>query len=158
MDELGVTDYDGLTLNEATPERIEKNYEGEDVIVPAQEEYYSMSTMPIVSCLINAVKEQQDQIADLLNIVKGLTDINENLTARIEKLENKGFAVKIKGGIQPVYNRSFFDRVNSMPEEKLNLVVVIMAGGAGTRFWPLSTEEKPKQFLNLFFLNIDVSG
>lgn len=30
------------------------------------------------------------------------------------------------------------------------LVAVIMAGGAGTRFWPLSTEEKPKQFLRLF--------
>lgn len=26
---------------------------------------------------------------------------------------------------------------------------LIMAGGMGTRFWPLSTEEKPKQFLNL---------
>jgi mannose-1-phosphate guanylyltransferase len=25
-----------------------------------------------------------------------------------------------------------------------------MAGGAGTRFWPVSTEERPKQFLNLF--------
>jgi len=24
-----------------------------------------------------------------------------------------------------------------------------MAGGRGTRFWPLSTDEKPKQFLNL---------
>ena len=29
------------------------------------------------------------------------------------------------------------------------LTVLIMAGGKGTRFWPLSTEEKPKQFLNL---------
>lgn len=29
------------------------------------------------------------------------------------------------------------------------LCVLIMAGGKGTRFWPLSTEEKPKQFLNL---------
>lgn len=28
-------------------------------------------------------------------------------------------------------------------------VVVIMAGGAGTRFWPASTEERPKQFLRL---------
>lgn len=28
-------------------------------------------------------------------------------------------------------------------------VAVIMAGGAGTRFWPLSTEERPKQFLAL---------
>lgn len=27
---------------------------------------------------------------------------------------------------------------------------VIMAGGAGTRFWPLSRNEKPKQFLKLF--------
>ncbi|MCR5800466.1 MAG: NTP transferase domain-containing protein [Lachnospiraceae bacterium] len=26
---------------------------------------------------------------------------------------------------------------------------VIMAGGGGTRFWPLSREDKPKQFLNL---------
>lgn len=26
---------------------------------------------------------------------------------------------------------------------------VIMAGGGGTRFWPLSRQEKPKQFLNL---------
>lgn len=31
-----------------------------------------------------------------------------------------------------------------------NLVIVIMAGGAGTRFWPLSTEARPKQFLRLF--------
>ena len=32
----------------------------------------------------------------------------------------------------------------------MDLAVVIMAGGAGTRFWPLSTEARPKQFLNLF--------
>lgn len=29
------------------------------------------------------------------------------------------------------------------------LCALIMAGGKGTRFWPLSTERKPKQFLNL---------
>ncbi len=29
-------------------------------------------------------------------------------------------------------------------------IAVIMAGGAGTRFWPKSTREKPKQFLKLF--------
>ncbi|MFN2239161.1 MAG: sugar phosphate nucleotidyltransferase, partial [Thermoanaerobaculia bacterium] len=27
---------------------------------------------------------------------------------------------------------------------------ILMAGGAGTRLWPLSTEENPKQFLELF--------
>ena len=27
---------------------------------------------------------------------------------------------------------------------------IIMAGGSGERFWPLSTPEKPKQFLNVF--------
>jgi len=37
-----------------------------------------------------------------------------------------------------------------MKDEDLNLAAVIMAGGAGTRFWPLSTQSKPKQFLNLF--------
>lgn len=30
-----------------------------------------------------------------------------------------------------------------------NMCALIMAGGKGTRFWPLSTAEKPKQFLNL---------
>lgn len=30
-----------------------------------------------------------------------------------------------------------------------NMCVIIMAGGIGTRFWPKSTEEKPKQFINL---------
>ena len=36
----------------------------------------------------------------------------------------------------------------SSPES--NLVALIMAGGVGTRFWPLSTPEKPKQFIQLF--------
>lgn len=31
-----------------------------------------------------------------------------------------------------------------------NLVAVIMAGGVGTRFWPMSTQKKPKQFIKLF--------
>jgi mannose-1-phosphate guanylyltransferase len=31
-----------------------------------------------------------------------------------------------------------------------DLCVVIMAGGAGTRFWPASTRARPKQFLRLF--------
>jgi mannose-1-phosphate guanylyltransferase len=30
------------------------------------------------------------------------------------------------------------------------LVVVILAGGAGTRFWPSSTDTRPKQFLRFF--------
>ncbi len=33
------------------------------------------------------------------------------------------------------------------------LCALIMAGGKGTRFWPLSTEKKPKQFLNLIGKN-----
>ena len=37
-----------------------------------------------------------------------------------------------------------------MGGKDLPMVAVIMAGGAGTRFWPLSTAEKPKQFLKLF--------
>jgi len=32
----------------------------------------------------------------------------------------------------------------------LDLAVVIMAGGSGTRFWPMSTDDRPKQFLTLF--------
>ena len=37
-----------------------------------------------------------------------------------------------------------------MAMNNLNLVAAIMAGGAGTRFWPVSTPEKPKQFLKFF--------
>ena len=33
--------------------------------------------------------------------------------------------------------------------EKLNNHLVIMAGGVGSRFWPMSTEEKPKQFIDV---------
>lgn len=39
--------------------------------------------------------------------------------------------------------------VQNRKEDVFMLCAVIMAGGKGTRFWPLSTEEKPKQFLNL---------
>ena len=30
------------------------------------------------------------------------------------------------------------------------LTFLIMAGGSGERFWPLSTKEKPKQLLKIF--------
>ena len=36
--------------------------------------------------------------------------------------------------------------------EKSNLFGLIMAGGVGSRFWPMSTEEKPKQFLDILGL------
>jgi mannose-1-phosphate guanylyltransferase len=38
--------------------------------------------------------------------------------------------------------------VLNQPQEKL--IPVIMAGGAGVRFWPLGTEDLPKQFLTVF--------
>ena len=37
-----------------------------------------------------------------------------------------------------------------MADLQERIVAVIMAGGMGTRFWPLSTPEKPKQFIDLF--------
>ncbi|PID89911.1 MAG: mannose-1-phosphate guanylyltransferase, partial [Bacteroidetes bacterium] len=36
-----------------------------------------------------------------------------------------------------------------MQEKIRDLHVVIMAGGAGVRFWPASTQERPKQFLDI---------
>ena len=33
---------------------------------------------------------------------------------------------------------------------EIDLHAVVLAGGSGTRFWPLSTPERPKQFLALF--------
>ena len=32
---------------------------------------------------------------------------------------------------------------------RTNNHLVIMAGGVGSRFWPMSTEEKPKQFIDV---------
>jgi mannose-1-phosphate guanylyltransferase len=40
-----------------------------------------------------------------------------------------------------------------MAERDSVCVAVVMAGGSGTRFWPLSTREYPKQFLSLFNQN-----
>lgn len=37
-----------------------------------------------------------------------------------------------------------------MDEVQKHLHVLILAGGGGTRLWPLSREDSPKQFLNLF--------
>ena len=39
---------------------------------------------------------------------------------------------------------------DSTSNQPANMVGVIMAGGAGTRFWPASTQDRPKQFLSLF--------
>ncbi|MEM0970901.1 MAG: sugar phosphate nucleotidyltransferase, partial [Verrucomicrobiota bacterium] len=33
---------------------------------------------------------------------------------------------------------------------KEDAYILILAGGSGTRFWPLSRNERPKQLLNLF--------
>jgi mannose-1-phosphate guanylyltransferase len=35
----------------------------------------------------------------------------------------------------------------TLPDEFHDVVAVLMAGGGGVRFWPLSTPERPKQFL-----------
>lgn len=39
-----------------------------------------------------------------------------------------------------------------MANSQEHTYIIIMAGGAGTRFWPASTEEKPKQFLDILGL------
>jgi len=41
-------------------------------------------------------------------------------------------------------------RTNTTNPQRPTAVAVIMAGGSGTRFWPLSRREKPKQLLTLF--------
>ena len=41
--------------------------------------------------------------------------------------------------------------------EKANKYALILAGGSGTRLWPISTENRPKQFLNLYEENIMIN-
>ena len=42
------------------------------------------------------------------------------------------------------------DRTSRKSTAKIPFKAVILAGGSGERFWPLSTPEKPKQFLQVF--------
>lgn len=41
--------------------------------------------------------------------------------------------------------------------EKTSQYALILAGGNGTRLWPISTENRPKQFLNLYEENIMIN-
>jgi len=53
-------------------------------------------------------------------------------------------------GIEPVgYLRLKMKQVLVKNREDFPMYIVIMAGGKGTRFWPISTQNKPKQLLNL---------
>ena len=51
-------------------------------------------------------------------------------------------------------------RWREVSERKLArpIVPLIMCGGAGTRLWPASRENRPKQFLPLFGSAVDVPG
>ena len=39
--------------------------------------------------------------------------------------------------------------IGNIVKKNKNLYAVILAGGSGTRFWPLSRESRPKQYLNI---------
>ncbi len=43
----------------------------------------------------------------------------------------------------------FYKKESIMKQRHLKIVPVLLAGGEGKRLWPLSTEETPKQFLDL---------
>ena len=49
-------------------------------------------------------------------------------------------------------------------DEKTRIIPVILSGGSGTRLWPMSREDQPKQFLALtgertmFQLTLDRAG
>ena len=36
--------------------------------------------------------------------------------------------------------------------------IIIMAGGVGSRFWPMSTPERPKQFIDVLGTGYTLSG
>jgi len=42
-------------------------------------------------------------------------------------------------------------RINLNCEVDMSTKALILAGGSGTRFWPKSTKDKPKQFLRITF-------
>lgn len=66
----------------------------------------------ILRCLYEEGASTVSELSNLLQ-VSGVT-----IRSDLEKLEQKGFAVKMHGGARPVYNRSLIDRINSMNDEK----------------------------------------
>lgn len=66
----------------------------------------------ILKCLYEEDSSSASELSKKLNV--SVVTIRSDL----EKLEKKGFAVKMRGGAQPVYNRTIIDRINSMAEEK----------------------------------------
>lgn len=66
----------------------------------------------ILRCLYEGEASSVSELSKLLNV--SVVTIRSDL----DKLEQKGFAVKMRGGAQPVFNRSIMDRINSMNDEK----------------------------------------
>lgn len=80
--------------------------------------------------MIGNLKEREKEILRCLyeEDISSVSDLSKKLNVSVvtirsdlDKLEQKGFTVKMRGGIQPVFNRTFFDRINSMSEEKLSI-------------------------------------
>lgn len=69
----------------------------------------------ILRCLYEEDASSVSELSKKLNV--SVVTIRSDL----DKLEQKGFAVKMRGGVQPVFNRTFFDRINSMTEEKFSI-------------------------------------
>ncbi len=66
----------------------------------------------ILRCLYEGEESSVSELSKRLNV--SVVTIRSDL----EKLERKGFAVKMHGGAQPVYNRSIIERMTLMNEEK----------------------------------------
>ncbi len=66
----------------------------------------------ILRCLYEGEESTVSELSKRLNV--SVVTIRSDL----DKLEKKGFAVKMHGGAQPVYNRTIIERMSSMNEEK----------------------------------------
>ncbi len=63
-------------------------------------------------------------------------------------IPQQGQLPKSKKGSRPGFDNDSPSRLNQI--QMSNHYALILAGGSGTRFWPLSRNAKPKQLLNLF--------
>ncbi len=66
----------------------------------------------ILRCLYEGKESSVSELSKKLNV--SVVTIRKDL----DKLEKKGFAVKMHGGAQPVYNRTIIERMALMSEEK----------------------------------------
>ena len=92
----------------------------------------------------------QDFILDIANQTRHRLIGSKDLNTVVAELWAHSDPVKPSDEDDIVRIKDLYGRSNNLVKKRgKDMKIVILAGGEGTRLWPVSTFEKPKQFMNL---------